>query len=149
LDLVRQYAVNALDNMAVPIATQPAATSLADSLSLSTATVQQRARYDASDGQLRRMRKMITNLVTLWGPFLKTDAAFATAILDFVSNRFLFVLSSSSMMRHVASSSNDGKMNDFAAIYQCIRDTTHWVDDPEFMVAAAPITGAALAYKVL
>jgi hypothetical protein len=158
LDTVRQFAIDALDNVAVPIATQspPGLSSslsspLSSSLSPShTAEQQQRARciYDASFGQLRRMRKVVTNLVTLWGPFLKTDTAFATAILDFVANRFLFVLSSSMMMGNAGHGDNDRRLDDFAAIYQGFRDTTDWLDDPGLMVAAAPIAGAALAYRV-
>jgi hypothetical protein len=157
LDMVRQFAIDALDNVAVPIATQapPGLSSSlsspsSSSLSPSYMADPQRARciYDASFGQLRRMLKVVTNLVTLWGPFLKTDTAFATAILDFVANRFLFVLSSSMMVDNAGHDENDRRLDDFATIYQRLRDTTDWLNDPALMVAAAPIAGAALAYRV-
>lgn len=143
LDLVSQFTVDSLDSIAVPMTSKPTEVS---GRAIQQMSPMEQAEYDATWGQMRRLRKIVTNLVDLWGPFMKSNMMFATAVLDFVSNRFLFTLSS--MGNVTGDGLRQSKLDDFSAIYISIKDHTEWLEDPALMLPAAPVTGAALAYRV-
>jgi hypothetical protein len=90
----------------------------------------------ATKGQLLRLEKIVSNLLTYWAPPLGDKLA--EPILDFMSSQFLFLLSSLKERKASAEA--------FGHVWTCLQ-TTDWLGRPEFMLQTALIRAAATAYR--
>jgi hypothetical protein len=86
----------------------------------------------ATTGQLYRLEKVLTNLITYWAPV----GDVAEPVLDFMSAKYLFLLSS--LPRESAGPA-------FRALWKQLQATS-WLDRPDVFLLAAPIRAAASVY---
>ena len=129
-DRIVKYLKDGLDNVMIPILKPDAKDkALSDD-------VREAVAY-ATNGQVRRIEKLLSNLLTYW----KLDSI-AGAMLDFIASKYLFLLSSLQAQgcRNLASES-------FAGVWKALQ-VTGWLERPEFMLQAAPIRAAAGVYNV-
>lgn len=96
-------------------------------------------------GQMYRIKRVLCNLITHWAPIMHDDEAFIDIILHFISNKFLFLLSSLNGMEQddLAESPTDV----FCAVYQTLC-SAGWLEYPEYMLLAAPIRAAGAAFGI-
>lgn len=98
----------------------------------------------ATTGQLLRLSKMLANVLTFWSPYLKSnrgeDVGMQTFLLDFLSSKYLFLLSS----LHGRSECTAEAFSQVWAVLQ----KTKLLDDPSYMLQAAPLRAAATAFRV-
>jgi hypothetical protein len=96
-------------------------------------------------GQLYRIKRVLINLLAYWAPIVKNDEIFVEVMLQFMSNQFLFLLSSlkSKEQDPLAESTADV----FGAVYKAL-SPTGWLDFPENITSAAPIRAAAAAFGI-
>jgi hypothetical protein len=101
------------------------------------------ALFAATWGQMHRIEKIMLNLLTRWAPFMENDSVFIDLVLDFISTKFLFLLSSLQGIKQdgIAESPADA----FCRVYQSLT-ATGWLHFPEYLVQAVPIRAAAEAY---
>jgi hypothetical protein len=98
----------------------------------------------AKIGQVACLQRLLLNLLNAWVPFVqnpKTLEELGRCILDFISSKYLFLLSS--MPREKAQDA-------FAPIWQQLkRENSKWLDSPSFFLESAPIRAAATAYALI
>ena len=131
------FVQSSLDDIAMPIPKQTA-------LVADTAVLQD-AIQSATVGQMHRATKILTNLLLYWAPILQEDLEFADAVLDFISSKFIFLLSSlqSFDQPRFAPTPADA----FREVHKHLR-RTKWLERPEFMLQATPIRAAATVFGV-
>ena len=126
---VVKYLQDGLDNIAIPILTAGARDhSISDDV--------QEAIHYATSGQVYRIQKFVCN-VTHW-----RILDVAEPMLDFVSSKYLFLLSSLQ-----AQGCTDIASQGFRGIWDALQPTT-WLARPELMLQAAPIRAAAAVYDI-
>jgi len=117
--------------------------------------------HGATVGQMFRLKKIIMNLLVHWGPILGPDGAgggppsspssssFIEILLDFISDKFLFLLSSLQKHEMLSLPRNlllsESPANAFGDVHRAV-EQVGWLDDPRWMLQAAPIRAAASAY---
>jgi len=96
----------------------------------------------ATAGQLHRLSKMLVNILTYWSRQLqgKECKGFEDFLLDFLSSKYLFLLSS-------LRGRSDGITEAFLSVWNLLQ-TTKWLDQPGRMLQAAPLRAAAVAFNV-
>jgi hypothetical protein len=75
---------------------------------------------------------------------MENDASFIDAILDFICNKFLFLLSS--LQGQPQDELAESPAEVFSTIYLILLDLG-WLEYPEYTLQAAPIRAAAAAYS--
>lgn len=95
----------------------------------------------AKQGQVQCLQQLLLHILTQVVPVTDhNDNEYIEAILDFLSSKFLFLLSSLS---------SDQASTLFSPIWKALYATQHgrdWLLSPMWMLQAAPIRGAAVAY---
>jgi hypothetical protein len=95
----------------------------------------------AKQGQVQCIQQLLLHILTDVVPVTdQNDNDYIEAILDFLSSKFLFLLSSLS---------SDQASTLFSPIWKALHATQHgrdWLMSPTWMLQAAPIRGAAVAY---
>jgi hypothetical protein len=127
---IAKYVREGLDNIAIPILKSGAQDQS------HSEDVREAIEY-ATSGQVRRIQKLVCNLVTFW----KTEVT-AKPVLDFLGHRYLLLLSSLQ-----ATGRSNVSLEGFVQIWDALK-STGWLDQPEFILQAAPIRAAALAYGI-
>jgi uncharacterized protein YukE len=94
----------------------------------------------ATNGQIRRIQKILINVLMFWSPVL--GEKLAEAVLDFVSSQFLFLLS---FLK--AQGLDDVCSVTFSHIWKALQPT-QWMEKPEYFLQAAPIRAAATVYQL-
>jgi hypothetical protein len=122
-----QYIHGSLRGMAIPLMKPGMPTNATDD-------VREAVTY-ATKGQLLRIERIVSNLLTYWAPPLGDKLA--EPILDFLSSQFLFLLSSFEERKASAEA--------FGRVWTCLQ-TTNWLGRPEFMLQTALIRAAATAF---
>lgn len=74
---------------------------------------------------------------------MQNDDDFIDIILDFISNKFLFLLSS--LQGQLLDELAESPAEVFSSIYQVLLNLG-WLEYPEYMLQAAPIRAAAAVY---
>lgn len=97
----------------------------------------------ATIGQLHRIKKILTNVLIWWVPFLQVDHIFGEFILDFIGNKFLFLLSATRPFEQPRFSASQTDM--FTEVWNAIQPTG-WLNDPNLLVTSATVRAAAMAY---
>lgn len=127
---ITKYLLEGLDNVAIPILKSGAKDqSHSDD-------VREAFEY-ATFGQVSRIQKFVCNIVAFW----KLDAT-AESVLDFLSSKFLLLLSSLQDQGCSAVASES-----FGRVWDALQ-STDWLERPEFMLHAAPIRAAAVFYGI-
>lgn len=101
----------------------------------------------ATMGQLHRLSKMIRNVLLYWTPHLPQEGdgpevPLVEFLLDFLSSKFLFLLSS---LRNQQLSQLTSDI--FSEIWNVLKEAK-WLDHPDRMLHAAPLRAAAVAFNV-
>jgi len=103
------------------------------------------ARHAATWGQMLRIKRVLCNLLIHWAPIMQDDEAFIDFMLHFISNKFLFLLSSLKGLDRDPLSESPADV--FGAVYQALCPAG-WLDYPEYMLQAVPIKAAATAFGI-
>lgn len=122
------YIQGSLQGMAIPIMKSGFPPSASDE-------ILEAVRY-ATKGQLLRLQKIISNLMTFWAPILGDKLA--EPVLEFSSSQFIFLLSSLER--------KESSVMTFINVWRSLQETD-WLGRPEFMLQAAPIRAAATVYR--
>jgi hypothetical protein len=96
-------------------------------------------------GQMHRVKKVLLNLLIYLAPILKDDLEFIDLILNFISSKFLFLLSSLQNIEQLGF--EETPADAFGTVWKNLVDTG-WMGWPEFSLQAAPIRAAASVYNV-
>lgn len=123
-----KYLKKGLDNIAIPILKADAKVEESHCVDV------QEAVHYATSGQVRRIEKVLCNVLTFW----KLDAM-SGPTLDFLTTRYLFLLSSLPDKQAASES--------FARVWSAL-GPTGWLERPELMLQAAPIRAAAGVYGI-
>lgn len=101
--------------------------------------------HGVGTGQMHRTKKVLINLLVSWAPILQDNIEFADAVLDFIGTKFIFLLSSLKGFEQprFSATPNDA----FCEVWEALQ-RTKWLNQPEFMLSAAPIRAAASVYGV-
>ena len=127
---ITKYLREGLDNIAIPILKSGAKDqSHSDD-------VREAIEY-ATFKQVRRIQKFVCNLISFW----KLDST-VEPVLDFLSSKFLFLLSSLQAQGCTAVASES-----FGPVWDALKETD-WLERREFMLRAAPIRAAAAVYGI-
>jgi hypothetical protein len=102
--------------------------------------------HAATAGQMHRLGKIGRNLLVHWSPILQVDDDFIGMLLDFISNKFLFLLSSLHGVEQ-ASQFAATPADVFGGVWNAVK-ATGWLERPEWMIQAAPLHASAIAYKL-
>lgn len=96
----------------------------------------------ATTGQLLRLSKMASNVLTHWSPHLQSqaDGGLENFLLDFLSSKYLFLLSSLRGRSECTSQA-------FSQVWTGLKETK-WLDQPSRMLQAAPLRAAAVAFNL-
>ena len=96
----------------------------------------------ATIGQLHRLSKMLRNVLLYWLPhFPPGSGKLLEFLLDFISSKFLSLLSSQSKDSELTSAV-------FSEVYSALKKS-QILDQPELMLHAAPVRAAAVAYNLM
>lgn len=137
------YIQQNLSDMTIPIATKAEAQA-----SESSHQELEEVLNGCTFGQMYRLKKILYNLIVYWGPFLGEENEFVETVLDFVSCKYLLLLSSLRQQQQPEESKfNESPTDAFMAIWQVLTDSCEWLDDPKWMLQAAPIRAAAAVYN--
>jgi hypothetical protein len=98
----------------------------------------------ATVGQMHSLQKLLLNIITNWGPILGTDDAFVEAVLDFISSKFLFLLSSL-QQDAAASRFSESPVDVFREVWDALVPTG-WLTDPKWMLQTVAIRAAYTAF---
>ena len=140
LEKLAAYVQKFLKEVAVPIPKQIATTVMqTEEVNLREAV------HGAVTGQMHRMKKIVMNLLVSWAPILQDSIEFTDAVLDFVGTKFIFLLSSLKDFEQPRFSATP--TDAFFEVWEALQ-RTKWLDQPEFMLSAAPIRAAASVYGV-
>jgi hypothetical protein len=105
----------------------------------------QEAIEGATVGQVHSLKKLVVNIVTYWGPILATEDAFVGSVLDFISTKFLFLLSS--LQQGVtASQFSESPSELFGEVWDALLPTG-WLTDPKWMLQTMAIRAAHAAFS--
>jgi hypothetical protein len=127
---IAKYLREGLDNIAMPILKSGAKDqSHSDD-------VREAIEY-AKFRQVHRIQKFVCNLLVFW-----KLAATAEPVLDFLSSKYLFLLSSLQAQGCSAVASES-----FGQVWDALQ-STDWLERPELMLHAAPIRAAAVVYSI-
>ena len=140
-DRMTAYAEKTLSEIAVPIIRKE--TSVHIHVPEESLDEVEEARHAATRGQMLRIKRILSNLLLYWAPVVQNDADFIDIVLHFISNKFLFLLSSLKGLEQDPLAESPADV--FGAVYQALCPTG-WLDFPEYMLQAAPIRAAASAY---
>jgi hypothetical protein len=99
----------------------------------------------ATVGQMHRLEKILRNLLMHWAPILQVDDDFVGMVLDFISSKFLFLLSSLHSVEGGLFTATPADV--FGGVWNCLK-ATGWLERPEWMIQAAPLHASAIAYKL-
>lgn len=100
----------------------------------------------ATVGQMHSLQKLLLNVITYWGPVLGTDDAFVESVLDFISNKFLFFLSS--LQQDVTGSTfSESPAELFREVWDALLPLG-WLNDPKWMLRTLAIRAACSAFTV-
>lgn len=104
--------------------------------------------HAATVGQMHRLGKIALQLLKHWSPILSVDDSddFIGMVLDFISNKFLFLLSSLHGVEQ-ASQFAATPADVFGGVWNAVK-ATGWLERPEWMIQASPICAAAIAYGI-
>jgi prefoldin subunit 5 len=127
---ITKYLREGLDNIVIPILKSGAKDQS------HSEDVREAVEY-ATCGQVRRVQKVVCNLVTFW----KLEAT-AEPILEFLCNKFLLLLSSLQ-----AQGNSTVALEGFGRVWDALQ-STGWLERPEFMLHAAPIRDAVVVYGI-
>ena len=98
----------------------------------------------ATVGQMHYLQKLLLNVIKYWGPVLGTDPTFAEALLDFISHKFLFLLSS--LQRDASASRfSESPADAFREVWDAL-EPTGWLHDPNFMIQTLALRAAHTVY---
>lgn len=137
--LLTAYVAQSLADMAIPIVGK---TAHSPRLPIQREELDE-ARYAATQGQLHRLKKTLENLLVYWAPIMQNYPQFCDLILHFISNKFLFLLSS------LKGTDQDGLAETPAEVFRAVFQSLSkvgWLDSPECILQAAPIRAAAAVY---
>ena len=130
-----QYLSEKLNGIAIPI--------LKSNVSVGNSTddddmsaVRDAVRY-AQSGQLRRLEKMLQNLLRYFAPVL--GKLLAEPVLDFVSSQLLYLLSS------LPDTAVQEKKRVFVAVWESLQPLG-WLEQSEYLLQSAPIRAASMVY---
>lgn len=134
-----------LEKISLPIVTR---TARSDQLVMDDEL--QEALDGATIGQMHRIKKIIVNILTLWAPVLLhsgqiypgTDRLIQI-VLDFCSGKFLFLLSSLQGFPQPRFAPSTADV--FKAVWNAL-STLGWLEQPQWMLQAAPLRAAAGVY---
>jgi hypothetical protein len=101
--------------------------------------------HAATAGQMHRLGKIGRNLLVHWSPILQVDDDFIGMLLDFISNKFLFLLSSLHGVEQAQFAATPADV--FGVVWNAVK-ATGWLERPEWMIQASPLRAAAMAYKL-
>jgi hypothetical protein len=96
---------------------------------------------------MHRLEKIARNVLKHWSPILSVDDEFIGMMLDFISNKFLFLLSSLHGVEQ-ASQFAATPADVFGGVWNAVK-ATGWLERPEWMIQASPICAAAIAYGIV
>jgi hypothetical protein len=135
---VQEYITLSLLNLTIPIVRNiPQSTLENDEL--------EEVIHGATVGQMHVLKKLLVNIVTYWGPILEADDAFVQSVLDFISTKFLFLLSS--LQQDVtASKFSESPSELFREVWDALLPTG-WLTDPKWMLQTVAIRAAHAAYS--
>lgn len=137
---VSVYVRDCLQAMAIPILHRDASYQQSDDDS----DLQEALQF-AVVGTMHRLKKILVNLLRYWAPVMSDDNdGFIDCVLDFVSNKFLFLISSLQHLDQPRFAETPPEV--FNDVVQLL-EQTGWLERPEWMLQAAPIRGAATAFK--
>jgi hypothetical protein len=134
---IEEYIALSLLDVSIPIVrNDPHNTQVSDELDevLGGATV----------GQMHSLQKLLLNIVTYWGPILGSDDAFVETVLDFISSKFLFLLSSL-QQDAAASKFSESPVEVFREIWDALLPTG-WLSDPKWMLRTVAIRAGYAAF---
>jgi hypothetical protein len=103
--------------------------------------------HAATVSQMHRLEKIARNVLKHWSPILSVDDEFIGMMLDFISNKFLFLLSSLHGVEQ-ASQFAATPADVFGGVWNAVK-ATGWLERPEWMIQASPICAAAIAYGIV
>lgn len=136
-DILVSYVQQQLQDLAIPTVRKEAMAQSLDSEEIKEAV------QGATVGQVRRIKKILLNLLTHWASILGGSDDFCVLILDFVSSKFLFLLSSISTFSQLYFQS---AADSFNTVWEALQ-LTGWLDRPEWLVQGATLRAAAAAYQ--
>ena len=138
-EAIQRTLENSFHTMCIPIAKRGDAV---DESATSDEMVQY-ALTHAREEHVKLVQQLFVNIVRDWVPLMISspdNSRFVKVLLDFCSNKFLFVLSSLN-----ASEATDL----FRPVWQELNtNLKDFLNDPEYMLQAAPIRAAAMAYQL-
>jgi hypothetical protein len=130
------YIKSHLDNVAIPIV-HKSCTNLPPDL--------KDAMDGATVGQMHRIKKVLVDLIHYWAPILGHNDRFIQIVLDFLSNNFLYLLSS--LQGFPQPRFQESPADVFRVVWSVLVKTT-WLERPEWMLQAAPLRAAAAVYQL-
>jgi hypothetical protein len=130
------YIQTSLEDIAIPIVKRETSLAINGNDELKTAI------GDATNGQVKRIQTVILDLVVYWTPILEMESSFVILVLDFISTKFLYLLSSLKDYPQL----DESPANVFLVVYTQLRASTKWLDDPNWMLESMPIRAAATAF---
>jgi hypothetical protein len=154
---LQDISVAILFNPPLVLPSVPAAPATATAVVGEGAEELREAIHAATVSQMHRLDRIARNLLTHWSPILGVDDEFIGMVLDFISNKFLFLLSSlhggsggggvSGGGIEQASQFEATPADVFGGVWDAVK-ATGWLERPEWMIQAAPICAAAIAYGI-
>jgi hypothetical protein len=136
---VSAYLQEQLQEIAIPILRRPMVLPATEPTDLIAALA------TATTGQMHRIRKIVGNVLMHWSIILPADDVFIGTVLDFLSTRFLFLLSSLQGLEQPQFAATPTDV--FGEVWSLLQGT-RWLDRPEWMIQAAPLRAAAIAYNI-
>lgn len=98
----------------------------------------------ATIGQMYRLEKVLCNIILQWSAVLSEETSFVETVLDFAASKFLFLIS---LLQHHVSQPNfaESPMDAYRKVCNALKPTG-WLEDPRWMLQAAPIRAAVAVY---
>ncbi|CAB9506978.1 mitochondrial transcription termination [Seminavis robusta] len=137
---VFDYIKKSLDNVALAVLKNVEPPSLVDGDDQQEGEQLRLAMHGATDDQLTHVTSLLVNVVKYWASILTNEEGGADFVLDFISTKYLFLLSS-------LKGRTEKTTEEFSKVWVAVQDTK-WLEQPGRMLQAAPLRAAALVFKV-